>query len=72
MRGSRAYDPANRVGPASGIGQLPYIGGVPITGAAGDTFEAGKLGSYTVEDGGSVLLGDPYVFDADNIDDFDF
>lgn len=43
-----------------------------ITGEEGDTFEAGKLGSYTVGEGGAVLLGDPYVFDADNIGDFDF
>jgi rhamnose transport system substrate-binding protein len=43
-----------------------------ITGAEGDTFEAGKLGSYTVGENGAVLLGDPYVFDADNIGDFDF
>ena len=43
-----------------------------ITGAEGDEFEAGKLGSYTVGENGSVLLGDPYVFDADNIEDFDF
>jgi len=43
-----------------------------ITGEPGDTFEAGELGEYTVEDDGSVLLGDPFVFDADNIDDFDF
>lgn len=43
-----------------------------ITGAEGDEFEAGKLGSYTVGENGSVLLGDPYVFNADNIGDFDF
>jgi rhamnose transport system substrate-binding protein len=43
-----------------------------ITGEAGDTFEAGDLGEYTVEDDGSVLLGEPYRFNADNIDDFDF
>src|SRR5690606_28624680 len=43
-----------------------------ITGAEGDTFDAGKLGSYTVGENGTVLLGDPYVFDADNIGDFDF
>jgi rhamnose transport system substrate-binding protein len=43
-----------------------------ITGEAGDTFEAGELGEYTVEEGGSVLLGEPFVFNADNIDDFDF
>jgi len=43
-----------------------------ITGAEGDEFEAGKLGSYTVGEGASVLLGEPYVFDAENIADFDF
>ncbi|WP_395244676.1 rhamnose ABC transporter substrate-binding protein [Agromyces sp. MMS24-K17] len=43
-----------------------------ITGAEGDTFDAGKLGSYEVGADGVVLLGDPFVFDADNIGDFDF
>jgi rhamnose transport system substrate-binding protein len=42
-----------------------------ITGADGDSFEAGKLGTFEVQDA-SVLLGEPYVFDADNIGDFDF
>jgi len=43
-----------------------------ITGEEGDEFEAGRLGSYTVGADNTVLLGDPFVFDADNIDDFDF
>jgi rhamnose transport system substrate-binding protein len=43
-----------------------------ITGKEGDTFTAGDLGEYTVGANGEVLLGDPFVFDADNIDDFDF
>lgn len=43
-----------------------------ITGAEGDTFEAGKLGSYTVGKDGVVLLGDPFEFNKDNIADFDF
>ena len=43
-----------------------------INGEEGDTFEAGKLGEFTVDADGVVLLGDPYVFNADNIDDFDF
>ncbi|WP_300266684.1 rhamnose ABC transporter substrate-binding protein [Microbacterium sp.] len=43
-----------------------------ITGAEGDTFSAGDLGEYTVGADGVVLLGDPFVFDADNIGDFDF
>jgi rhamnose transport system substrate-binding protein len=43
-----------------------------ITGAEGDTFTAGDLGDYTVGADGVVLLGDPYVFDKSNIDQFDF
>ena len=43
-----------------------------ITGAEGDEFDAGKLGSFTVGTVGTVLLGDPYTFDKDNIGDFDF
>ncbi|MBO1901044.1 rhamnose ABC transporter substrate-binding protein [Leucobacter weissii] len=43
-----------------------------VTGAEGDTFEAGKLGEYTVGADGVVLLGEPYRFNADNIGDFDF
>jgi len=38
----------------------------------GDTFEAGKLGEYTVGADNTVLLGDPFRFNADNIGDFDF
>lgn len=43
-----------------------------ITGAEGDTFDGGKLGEFTVGPDATVLLGDPYVFDKDNIGDFDF
>lgn len=43
-----------------------------ITGAEGDTFSAGDLGEYTVDADASVLLGDPFVFNAENIGDFDF
>lgn len=43
-----------------------------ITGAEGDEFDAGRLGSYTVGANNTVLLGDPFVFNADNIGDFDF
>jgi rhamnose transport system substrate-binding protein len=43
-----------------------------ITGKEGDSFEAGDLGEYEVGADGVVLLGDPFVFDADNIGDFDF
>ncbi|MBZ5739001.1 rhamnose ABC transporter substrate-binding protein [Nocardioides mangrovi] len=43
-----------------------------ITGAEGDSFTAGDLGDFTVGKDGTVLLGDPYRFNKDNIDDFDF
>jgi rhamnose transport system substrate-binding protein len=43
-----------------------------ISGEEGDTFEAGKLGEFTVGADGVVLLGDPFVFDKANIGDFDF
>jgi rhamnose transport system substrate-binding protein len=43
-----------------------------ISGEPGDTFTAGKLGEYTVAEDKTVLLGPPTVFDANNIDDFDF
>ncbi|MEJ2750033.1 MAG: rhamnose ABC transporter substrate-binding protein, partial [Anaerolineae bacterium] len=43
-----------------------------IEGKPGDTYDAGKLGSYTIADDGTVLLGLPTIFNADNIDDFNF
>jgi rhamnose transport system substrate-binding protein len=47
-----------------------------ITGAVGDKFTAGKLGEFTVENGADgapeVLLGQPTIFNKDNIDNFNF
>ena len=43
-----------------------------ITGKEGDTFKAGKLGEFTVGKDSTVLLGDPFQFNKDNIGDFDF
>jgi rhamnose transport system substrate-binding protein len=47
-----------------------------IKGAVGDKFTAGKLGDYTVISdpsfGPTVLLGQPTVFNKDNIDNFNF
>ncbi|MDF2491605.1 MAG: rhamnose transporter substrate-binding protein [Microbacterium sp.] len=43
-----------------------------ITGEEGDTFTAGDLGEYTVGADNTVLLGDPFEFNADNISEFDF
>jgi rhamnose transport system substrate-binding protein len=51
---------------------LDAIASGKIAGAPGDVFDGGKLGEYTIAEDGTVLLGPPTVFSADNIDDFDF
>jgi rhamnose transport system substrate-binding protein len=43
-----------------------------ISGAEGEKFKAGELGEYTIGKDGEVILGPPTVFNADNIDDYDF
>ncbi|SFC35056.1 rhamnose transport system substrate-binding protein [Nocardioides terrae] len=43
-----------------------------ISGKEGDTFTAGKLGEFKVGADATVLLGDPFVFTKDNIDQFNF
>lgn len=43
-----------------------------ISGAQGQTFTAGDLGKYTIGADGEILLGDPTVFNKDNIDQFHF
>ena len=43
-----------------------------IKGQPGDKFTAGKLGDYTIDKDGTVLLGKPTEFNKDNIDKFHF
>ncbi len=43
-----------------------------IKGDEGDKFKAGKLGDFTVGADHTVLLGDPFKFNKDNIDQFKF
>jgi rhamnose transport system substrate-binding protein len=43
-----------------------------IKGVPGDKFTAGKLGDYTIDPDGTVLLGKPTEFNKDNIDQFHF
>jgi rhamnose transport system substrate-binding protein len=43
-----------------------------ITNASGQSFMAGKLGTYTVASDQSILLGPPQVFDKSNINQFNF
>jgi rhamnose transport system substrate-binding protein len=43
-----------------------------ISGAVGQSFTAGKLGSFTVGADHTVLLGPPFVFTSANINNFNF
>ncbi|MFU8852055.1 rhamnose ABC transporter substrate-binding protein [Micromonospora sp. SL1-18] len=43
-----------------------------ITGKEGEKFTAGKLGEYTIGADGEIVLGDPFEFNASNIDQFKF
>lgn len=43
-----------------------------ITGREGETFTAGSMGEYTIGKDGVISLGKPTVFNAENIDRFDF
>ena len=43
-----------------------------ISGEEGDSFEAGDLGEFEVGAEGVVLLGEPFTFNASNIDQFNF
>jgi rhamnose transport system substrate-binding protein len=59
------------------LGELAYYAAAAlaagdIKGEPGETFTAGELGEYTIEDDKSIVLGPPTEFTKDNIDDFDF
>jgi len=43
-----------------------------IKGQPGEKFTAGRLGDYTIGADGVILLGPPFVFKADNIDQLNF
>lgn len=43
-----------------------------ITGKEGETFKAGSMGEFTIGKDGVISLGKPTVFDAKNIDQFNF
>ncbi|MCT2588218.1 rhamnose ABC transporter substrate-binding protein [Actinophytocola gossypii] len=64
------WDPAE-LGYLAGYAAAALASG-QISGAEGETFEAGKLGERTIGADGEVILGPPTVFDAENIDDYDF
>lgn len=64
------WNPAN-LGYLAGYAAVELASG-KITGAQGQTFTAGKLGSFTVGADDTVLLGPPFVFNASNINQFNF
>ncbi len=70
IKGFELWDPGN-------LGYLAYYVAAlliegKIKGNVGETFTAGKLGSYTIGAGNVVLLGPPTVFNSANIDQFNF
>jgi rhamnose transport system substrate-binding protein len=70
IKGFELWDPCN-------LGYLAYYVAAllvegKIKGTVGETFTAGKLGSYTIGANNVVLLGPPTVFNSANIDQFNF
>ena len=64
------WDPA-QLGYVSAFAGKALVDGT-ITGAEGDKFEAGTLGEREVGANGTIIVGPPTVFNAENIDDYDF
>jgi rhamnose transport system substrate-binding protein len=64
------WNPAN-LGYLAGYAAVEFASG-KINGTAGQTFSAGKLGSFTIGADKTVLLGPPYVFTSANINNFNF
>ena len=70
IEGFELWDPAK-------LGYLAAYAAVNVaskklSGASGESFTAGKLGSYTVGPNSTIVLGPPTVFDKSNIDQFHF
>jgi rhamnose transport system substrate-binding protein len=61
----------NDLGYLAGYAAVEIASGA-ITGASGQTFSAGKLGSFTIGVDNTILLGAPFVFNASNINQFNF
>jgi rhamnose transport system substrate-binding protein len=41
-----------------------------VAGKAGDKIDAGKMGTIVIGEGGNSIMGEPFVFNKDNIADF--
>ena len=70
IKGFELWDPGNLGFLAYYVAALLVEG--KIKGTVGETFMAGKLGSYTIGANNVVLLGPPTVFNSANIDQFNF
>jgi rhamnose transport system substrate-binding protein len=70
IKGFELWNPADLGYLAYYVAALLFQG--KIQGNVGDTFTAGKLGSYTIGANHVVLLGPPTVFNSANIDQFNF
>ncbi len=64
------WNPAN-LGYLAAYAAVEFASG-KINGTQGQTFSAGKLGTFTVGADKTVLLGPPYVFSSSNINNFNF
>jgi rhamnose transport system substrate-binding protein len=70
IKGFELWKP-NDLGYLAGYAAVAIASG-KINGSQGQSFTAGKLGSFTVGADKSVLLGPPFVFTSANIGQFDF
>jgi len=64
------WNPAN-LGYLAAYAAVNYASG-KLNGSSGQTFTAGKLGSFTVGADKTILLGPPFVFTKSNINQFNF
>ena len=62
------WNPAN-LGYLAGYAAASLASGLPLK--AGETFTAGKLGTFQIK-GDNILLGKPFIFTKANIDQFNF
>ena len=70
IKGFELWNPAN-LGYLAGYAAVEVASG-KISGTQGQTFNAGKLGTFTVGADKTVLLGPPFVFNSSNISQFNF
>jgi len=70
IKGFILWNPAN-LGYLAAYAAVDYASGM-INGTQGQTFSAGKLGTFTIGADKTVLLGPPLVFNSANINNFNF